>query len=1109
MPERHSLLAKTARAVRFSQPAGSRDIVSPYLRVAIMTAVGESQLQWAARPHAKGLAGAAAAPVLDVVVPVYNEERALGPSIRRLHRYLREHFPLAARITIADNASVDATPCIAADLAEELDGVRVLRLEHKGRGRALQAAWSRSDSPVLAYMDVDLSTDLAALAPLIAPLISGHSDLAIGTRLGPGARVVRGAKREIISRCYNVIVKSTLAARFSDAQCGFKAIRADVAAQLLPHVADTGWFFDTELLVLAQRAGLRIHEVPVDWVDNPDSRVELLATAVADLKGIARLLRGFLTGSIPVNAIAEQLDSRRAAPPRSLLRQAVRFGAVGIASTAAYLLLFALLRGPAGAQPANLLALLLTAVANTAANRRFTFGVRGRAHLTRHHGEGLVVFGIALAITSAALARAACAGRNVARARGDRAGRGQPGRHRHPVRAASRMGVPPAPRHAHRVGSGVSAPATAVADPPAGDRPADSSGRERIKRWERPAMVALLAATAAFWLFGLSRNGWANSFYSAAVQAATRSWKALLFGSSDAGNSITVDKPPAGLWPMDISARVFGVSSWSILVPQVVLGVASVAVLYAIVSKRFGAAAGLIAGFVLAVTPVATLMFRYNNPDALLVFLIVAAAWALLRAVDDGRTRWLVCAGALTGLGFLTKQLQVMLVVPALVVTYLVAGPVRLRTRVWQLLAALAALVVAAGWWVLLVSVVPASQRPYVGGSTDNSFIELTFGYNGLSRLTGHRPGASAGFSGGHGFSFGSHAGALRLFTGESGAQISWLLPAALIFAAIGLLWCGRAARTDAHRAQYLLWGGWLVVAGAVLSFMSGTFHDYYTVVLAPPVAALAGIGTTQLWMRRDSARLRWMLLALTAAGTAVWSWILLGRAPGFAPPLRWIVLIAGGAAAVALVAALRGNASRFAVPAAALAAAAALAGPVAYSIQTVATAHAGGIVNAGPPLPGARNGGRPGMPAGREWPGMGQTAVSAQIKQLLSDNAADYTWVAATNGANEAAGYQLGTGEAVMPIGGFSARDPAPTLAQFQRYVAEKHIHYYIEGRRTDRSGGWGADSAPAEDQPHTVTEADKIGDWVKHTFTPRIVDGVTVYDLTRPEGAGAPGGI
>jgi putative flippase GtrA len=342
--------------------------------------------------------------VLDVVVPVYNEERALGPSVRRLHRYLEEHFPFSAQITIADNASVDATPRVAATLAEELDGVRVLRLEQKGRGRALQAAWSSSDSPVLAYMDVDLSTDLAGLAPLTAPLISGHSDLAIGTRLGKGARVIRGAKRELISRCYNAILKSTLAARFSDAQCGFKAIRADVAAQLLPHVVDTGWFFDTELLVLAERAGLRIHEVPVDWVDDADSRVDLQATAVADLKGIARLLKSFVTGSIPVNTIAEQLDSRRAAPQGALLRQAVRFAAVGIASTAAYLLLFGLLRGPVGAQPANLLALLLTAVANTAANRRFTFGVRGRAGLRRHHGEGLMVFGVALAITSTALA---------------------------------------------------------------------------------------------------------------------------------------------------------------------------------------------------------------------------------------------------------------------------------------------------------------------------------------------------------------------------------------------------------------------------------------------------------------------------------------------------------------------------------------------------------------------------------------------------------------------------------------------------------------------------------------------------------------------------------
>ena len=356
------------------------------------------------RPNAAIAAEALGVPVLDVVIPVYNEEAALADSVYRLHRHLRETFPYPVRITIADNASVDDTPRIAAELAAELIDVRAVRLEQKGRGRALHQVWSESDAPVLAYMDVDLSTDLAALAPLVAPLISGHSDLAIGTRLSRGSRVVRGAKREIISRCYNFILKSTLSARFSDAQCGFKAIRADVARRLLPHVADTGWFFDTELLVLAERSGLRIHEVPVDWVDDPDSRVDIVATATADLKGVGRLLRGFASGSIPVNEIAAQLgSSRRSAAPGSLFRQAVRFGAVGVASTAAYLVLFVLLHGWIGAQAANLVALLVTAIGNTAINRRFTFGVTGGS-AARHHVEALIVFGVALAITSGALA---------------------------------------------------------------------------------------------------------------------------------------------------------------------------------------------------------------------------------------------------------------------------------------------------------------------------------------------------------------------------------------------------------------------------------------------------------------------------------------------------------------------------------------------------------------------------------------------------------------------------------------------------------------------------------------------------------------------------------
>ncbi|MFD6692129.1 dolichyl-phosphate beta-glucosyltransferase [Micromonospora aurantiaca (nom. illeg.)] len=347
--------------------------------------------------------------VLDVVVPVYNEETDLGPCVRRLHAHLTAHFPYPFRITVADNASVDGTPAVARALADELPEVGVLRLDEKGRGRALRAAWSASPAPVLAYMDVDLSTDLAALLPLVAPLISGHSDLAIGTRLARTSRVVRGAKREVISRGYNLLLRGALAARFSDAQCGFKAIRADVAAELLPLVRDTGWFFDTELLVLAQRAGLRIHEVPVDWVDDPDSRVDIVATALADLRGIGRLGRALVTGALPLAQLRAQLGRGPlpAAPaqvPIGLPRQLARFAAVGVASTLAYLLLFLLARGPLGAQPANLLALLLTAVANTAANRRLTFGVTGRRHAGRHHLQGLLAFALGLALTSGSLA---------------------------------------------------------------------------------------------------------------------------------------------------------------------------------------------------------------------------------------------------------------------------------------------------------------------------------------------------------------------------------------------------------------------------------------------------------------------------------------------------------------------------------------------------------------------------------------------------------------------------------------------------------------------------------------------------------------------------------
>jgi glycosyltransferase involved in cell wall biosynthesis len=347
-------------------------------------------------------------PVLDVVVPVFDEERDLEQCVRRLHAHLLGSVPYTARITVADNASTDGTLAVATRLAAELDGVRVVHLDEKGRGRALSAVWSASDAAILAYMDVDLSTDLNALLPLVAPLISGHSDVAIGSRLTRSSRVVRGPRREVVSRCYNVLLRGALAARFSDAQCGFKAIRSDVALRLLPLVEDTGWFFDTELLVLAERSGLRIHEVPVDWVDDPSSTVDIVATAVADLKGVVRVGRALATGRVPVAAVRESLGREPlvqvGGEPAGMFGQLVRFGGIGVVSTLAYTLLFLLLHPSFGAQAANFLALLATAVANTVANRRFTFGVRGRAGATRHQAQGLVVFVVGLALTSGALA---------------------------------------------------------------------------------------------------------------------------------------------------------------------------------------------------------------------------------------------------------------------------------------------------------------------------------------------------------------------------------------------------------------------------------------------------------------------------------------------------------------------------------------------------------------------------------------------------------------------------------------------------------------------------------------------------------------------------------
>ncbi len=483
----------------------------------------------------------------------------------------------------------------------------------------------------------------------------------------------------------------------------------------------------------------------------------------------------------------------------------------------------------------------------------------------------------------------------------------------------------------------------------------------------------MLALTAVLYAAGLSRNGWANDFYSAAVQAGTASWKAFFFGSFDASGFITVDKTPASLWVMELSARMFGLNYWSMLLPQAAEGVASVAVLYAAVRRWSGPAAGLIAAAVLAITPVATLMFRFNNPDALLVLLMTVAAYAMVRAVESGRTRWIVLAGALLGFGFLTKMLQAFLVLPAFALVYLVAGPPRLGRRIWQVLAGGAALLAAAGWWVAIVQFTPAADRPYVGGSTNNSLLQLALGYNGLGRLTGNETGSVGlhrGGGPGGGGAFGGSAGLTRLFASDMGSQISWLLPATLI-ALAALVWLSwRRQRTDRVRAAALLWGGWLIVTGLVFSYMSGIIHPYYTVALAPAIGALAGVGAVTLWRaRRSMVAGRPLAARAVLAGalvvTAGWAYVLLGRSSGWLPWLRPLILVCGLAAAVVLIAErwLPGRAALLSV--APLALVASLAGPLAYSLDTAATSHTGALPSAGPSIvsvggPGGAFGGRP-----------------------------------------------------------------------------------------------------------------------------------------------------
>jgi 4-amino-4-deoxy-L-arabinose transferase-like glycosyltransferase len=683
-------------------------------------------------------------------------------------------------------------------------------------------------------------------------------------------------------------------------------------------------------------------------------------------------------------------------------------------------------------------------------------------------------------------------------------------------------------------------------------------------RWtDSPAATAgllgILLVTGVLYFWNLTANEYANSFYSAAAQAGSTSWKAFFFGSSDAASSITVDKPPASLWIMALSVRMFGLNSFAILMPQVLMGIATVFVVNRTVRRYGGVAAGLVAAGAMALTPVAVLMFRFNNPDALLVLLMTLGAWATLRAIEKGSVRWMAMVGVFLGFAFLTKTLQALLVVPFFGLAYLVCAHAPLRRRLLGLLAAVVSLVIAGGWWVAIVELMPASTRPYIGGSQNNSFLELTFGYNGLGRINGTEVGTVGGGGGGRGGG-GPRAGSIglaRLFGSDLGGQISWLIPAALILT-VAALWLGRkAARTDMVRASFLVFGGWFVTTFLVFSFMEGTFHQYYTVALSPAIAAMVGLGAGDLWRHREQLPAR-IGLSAAALATGVWGYVLLQQQSEYGDWLARIVLVAGVVAAVELVAVHRLGRG-LAAAAVVLALISGTAGQAAYAVSTVTTAKTGSIIAAGPDVQGGMGGpgGGRGAPGGQGGPGGGQgmpgggqggpgggqggqgrhsqqgqgtqqgqnsqqgqggsggtesgaragrggagggrqaggpgggllnaTQPDEEVVKALTTDADQYDWVAAAVGSQNAAGIQLATSEPVMPVGGFNGSDPSPTLEQFQQYVKDGKIHYFLS------SGSLGHQNGGAQD-------ASEVAKWVSENYTEETIGSLTFYDLTQP---------